>query len=62
LQSQDALTLLNDMVTNATSAYVGQFDPATGGNINGVTWIHNELQGLATIPITTSTANNTVSG
>jgi len=53
LQSQDALTLLNDMVTNATSAYVGQIDPATGGNINGVTWIHNELQGLATIPVTT---------
>jgi len=53
LQSQDALTLLNDMVTNATSAYVVQFDPATGGNINGVTWIHNELQGLATIPVTT---------
>ena len=62
LQSQDALTLLNDMVTNATSAYVGQVDPATGGNINGVTWIRNELQGLATIPITTPTANNTISG
>jgi len=62
LQSQDALTLLNDMVTNATSAYMGQVDPATGGNINGVTWIQNELQGLATIPITTPTANNTISG
>ncbi len=56
LQSQDALTLLNDMVTNATSAYMGQVDPATGGNINGVTWIQNELQGLATIPIMTQTA------
>jgi len=62
LQSQDALTLLNDMVTNATTAYVGQFDPATGGNINGVTWIHNELQGLAAIPITTPTADNTIPG
>jgi len=61
LQSQDALTLLNDMVTNATSAYVGQFDPATGGNINGVIWIHNELQGLATIPVTTLTVGNTSS-
>ncbi|HWS84333.1 MAG TPA: hypothetical protein VN207_08750 [Ktedonobacteraceae bacterium] len=52
LQSQDALTLLNDMVTNANSAYIGQFDPATGGNINGVVWIHNELQELAIIPVT----------
>jgi hypothetical protein len=62
LQSQDALTLLNDMVTNATSAYVGQFDPVTGGSINGITWIHNELQGLATISITTPAANNTILG
>jgi len=35
---------------------MGQFDPATGGNINGITWIHNELLGLASIPITTPTA------
>ncbi len=62
LQSQDALALLNDMVTNATSAYVGQFDSATGGDINGITWIHNELQGLAVIPITTSVADNTIPG
>src|SRR5205823_3934001 len=62
LQSQNALTLLNDMVTNAASAYVGQSDPATGSNINGVAWIHNELQGLATIPITTPTADNASSG
>jgi hypothetical protein len=52
LKSSDALTLLNDMVTNTTSAYAGQFDPTTGGNINGVAWIHSELQGLATIPVT----------
>jgi hypothetical protein len=52
LQSQEALTRLNDMVTNATNAYVGQFDPASSGNINGVVWIYNELQGLAIIPVT----------
>lgn len=58
LQSQDAQTLLNDMVTNANGAYAGQFDPATGETINGVVWIHNELQGFAIIPITTITSNN----
>ena len=56
LKSHDALTLLNDMVTNATNAYAGQFDPAIGGNTNGVVWIHNELQGLATMPVTVATA------
>src|SRR5204863_9798142 len=61
LQSQDALTLLNDMVTNAPSSNVGQFDTATGGSINGVTGSHNELEGLSTLPTTTSSANTTVS-
>ncbi len=52
LSSNEALALLDEMVTNATTAYVGQFDPKTGGNINGVVWVHNELQGLATLPVT----------
>jgi len=52
LQSQDALTLLNDMVTNANSAYAGQLDPATGENTNGIVWIHSQLQELAIIPVT----------
>jgi hypothetical protein len=55
LKSNEALSLLNDMVTNATTAYAGQFDPTTGGNINGIVWIHNELQGLATMTVTTPT-------
>ncbi len=57
LRSNDALTLLNDMVTNATNAYAGQFDPMTGGNTNGIIWIHNELQGLATMPVTAAVTN-----
>ena len=52
LQSQDALTLLNDMVTNANNAYAGQPDPATGENTNGIVWIHSQLQKLAIIPVT----------
>lgn len=55
LQSQEALFLLNDLVTHANAAYSGQFDPTIGGTINGIVWIHNELQGVATIPITTPT-------
>ncbi len=53
LQSDTGLSLLDDMVTNANTAYTGQFDPATGGNINGIAWIHDKLQGLATMPVTT---------
>lgn len=52
LRSNDALSLLNDMVTMANLAYTGQFDPTTGGNTNGIAWIHSELQGIATMPVT----------
>jgi len=58
LKSNEASSLLNDMVTKATSAYTGQFDPTTGGNIDGIVWIHNELQGIATITVTTPKASN----
>jgi hypothetical protein len=36
LKSNAALSLLNDMVTNANAAYTGQFDPTIGGNLNGI--------------------------
>jgi hypothetical protein len=52
LKSKEALSLLDDMVTNANVAYTGQFDPAIGGNINGTVWIHNELQRVAIMPVT----------
>jgi hypothetical protein len=58
LKSNDALTLLNDMVTNATKAYTGQLDPTTGGNVDGIVWIHSKLQGLATIPVTRAADEN----
>jgi len=58
LQSTTALSLLDDMVTNANTAYTGQFNPTTGGNINGIVWIHNELQSLATMPVMTLTGEN----
>lgn len=52
LKSNEALSLLDDLVTKANLAYTGQFDPATGGNINGIAWIQSELQGIATMPVT----------
>ena len=51
LRTTQAQSLLNDLTTNITNAYVGQFNPATGGDVNGIAWIHNELQGLATISV-----------
>ncbi len=55
LQQTKALSLLNDMVTNTNTAYVGQQDPTTGQAQGGVTWIHGQLQLLAAVPITTAT-------
>jgi hypothetical protein len=52
LKSQDALALLNDMQINASSAYIGN-----GVDQSGVVWIHNTLQQLAQMNITTLTQN-----
>jgi hypothetical protein len=51
LLGSQALSLLNDMETNANGAFVGQPDPATGNVQGGVTQIHDELQRLATIEV-----------
>jgi hypothetical protein len=53
LLTPQALSLLNDMETNATDAFVGQPNPATGSVQGGVTQIHDELQLLATIQVST---------
>ncbi len=53
LLGQEALSLLNDMETNANDAFVGQPDPATGSVQGGFTQIHNELQLLASIGVST---------
>ena len=49
LHQPQTLSLLNDMIANATAAYAGQPDPSTGEMYQGVTWIHNQLQTLATL-------------
>jgi hypothetical protein len=53
LLAPQALSLLNDMETNANDAFVGQPDPVTGSVRGGVTQIHDELQLLATIEVST---------
>jgi hypothetical protein len=52
LQGPAALSLLDDLVTHASDAYIGHFDPATGQVQGGVAWIHHQLQILATIEVT----------
>ena len=52
LRSHAALTLLDEMVSTAITAYAGQADPLTNENTNGIIWIHQELQLLATMPVT----------
>ena len=51
LHQPTTLTLLNDMIMNANSAYVGQTNTATGEVQQGITWVHNQMQSLAVIPI-----------
>ena len=51
LLGSQALSLLNDMYSNANDAFVGQSDPATGNVQGGVTQIHDELQRLATMEV-----------
>jgi hypothetical protein len=53
-----ALTLLNEMVDMANNAYAGQIDPATGEMREGVLWIHNHMQSLATFEVAHYTASN----
>jgi hypothetical protein len=57
LLAPQALSLLNDMETNATDAFVGQPNPATGSVQGGVIQIHDELQLLATIQVSTVPGN-----
>jgi len=51
LQSQQAQTLLNDMVTQITNAYVGTTDPATNAEQHGVVWVLNNMHSLASIDV-----------
>ncbi|HZR39691.1 MAG TPA: serine/threonine-protein kinase [Ktedonobacteraceae bacterium] len=47
-----ALTLLDDMATQAQYAYTGQSNPSTGTSQGGAIWIYNNLQRLASFEVT----------
>jgi len=48
----EAYSILNDMVDQANQAYAGQVDPSTGAVLEGVAWIHEHLQSLASLTVT----------
>jgi hypothetical protein len=54
-----ALSLLNDMVVQASNAYSGNADPATNQPQPGVVWIHQQLQSIATINVSTYVTGQT---
>lgn len=58
MSQPEALSFLNDLLTQANHAFVGQFDPNTGTVMEGVVQIHNNIQRLATFDITPCTINN----
>ncbi len=54
-----ALSLLDDMVLQAGNAYSGNTDPATNQFKQGVVWIHQQLQSIATINVSTYVVGQT---
>jgi hypothetical protein len=51
LTTQDALALMNDLVTHAMTAYVGDPNAATGTTVGGITWIEGQIRRLAVVPL-----------
>ncbi len=58
LRQPEAGRLLDDMVTQITSAYIGQLDPVTDQVLPGVMQAHNDIQQLATLVITKDVPQN----
>ena len=54
-----ALSLLDDMVLQASNAYSGNTDGATGQFKQGAVWIRQQLQSIATINVNTYVAGQT---
>lgn len=52
LQQPQASALLNDMATNANNALFGKEDATTGNTQEGVEWIMQSIESLATMEIT----------
>ena len=60
LQQPSTLDIINDMIDSANHAYTGQTDPNTGQMHQGVVWIHEQIQALATVDITKFSASGSV--
>jgi serine/threonine protein kinase len=58
LVQPDALTTLNDLFTQANSAFVGHVDPNTNIAKEGVVQIYYNIQALATFDVAPCTTNN----
>jgi hypothetical protein len=51
MQQKSTLGILNDMISNANYALTGQLDVSTNTMKQGVTWLHTQMQQLATMEI-----------
>lgn len=51
LKEASALTLLDDLATQAQHSYTGQPDPASGVSQGGAIWIYTNLQRLVAFDI-----------
>ena len=53
LLQPSTLALINSMIENASNAYAGHIDPTRGEMREGVNWIHDYIQTLAALEVTT---------
>jgi hypothetical protein len=58
LRQPATLALINDMIANVSNAYAGQPDPISGQMQQGISWIHEHMQSLATMDISRYHANS----
>jgi len=58
LSQPSTLTMLNDMLSNATYAYIGQLNPQTDQVVPGILQVHYDIQRLATLTITPNLPQN----
>ncbi|TMB81109.1 MAG: hypothetical protein E6J44_11495, partial [Chloroflexi bacterium] len=53
LLQPSTLALINSMIENASNSYAGHIDPTRGEMREGVNWIHDYIQTLAALEVTT---------
>jgi hypothetical protein len=51
LQSAASTNLLDDLVEQVNNSYTGLYDPQTGARTQGITWVCDQLQHLATYEV-----------